>query len=544
MKKAVAYARFSSDMQREESIDAQVRAIKFFSNQYGYELAHVYADRAQSGRSDARVEFKQMISDSASGAFDAVIVHKLDRFSRSSSDAIYYERILNHNGVHLVSVIERLDSSPEGQLMKMVILGMNQMYSQNLAREVMKGLKENAYQCRHTGGTPPLGYDVVDGKYVINELEAQAVRMIFQMYAAGAGYGEIIQAMYENGFKTKRGNRFGKNSLYDLLRNEKYTGVYIFNKSVSADIRGKYNRHALKPADEIIRVENGIPQIVDKNLFWQVQQKMNDNKHKNARHKAKVSYLLSGKLYCGHCGHAMTGEMHRYRDREYGYYVCSSQKNKKGCNKKSVRKEWIEQAVVDDINNILFKPERLQSIAENIYKASHSGKPDERLVELKKQVAEIDRKIGNLTRVLADGLDSESVRASVVELENERRTLSVKIYELDLVPDAQRMSVAEIKNSISKMADFSRMDDSGKKRFIELFIQKIYLYDSDDGFRIRTVLSVTNPVDSLDISDFPDFSNITGSVPSPPKCLKTACFRAFLLPFDLPFRLCRKNKMA
>ena len=394
MKKAVAYARFSSDMQREESIDAQVRAIKYFANQYGYDLAHVYADRAQSGRSDARVEFKQMIADSASGAFDTVIVHKLDRFSRSSSDAIYYERILNHNGVQLVSVIERLDSSPEGQLMKMVILGMNQMYSQNLAREVMKGLKENAYQCKHTGGTPPLGYDVIDGKYVINELEAQAVRMIFQMYAAGAGYGEIIRAMYENGFRTKRGNRFGKNSLYDLLRNEKYTGVYIFNKSASADIRGKYNRHAMKPADEIIRVENGIPQIVDKNLFWQVQKKMNDNKHKNARHKAKVSYLLSGKLFCGHCGRAMTGEMHRYREREYGYYVCSFQKNKKGCNKKSVRKEWIEQAVVDDINNILFKPERLQSIAENIYKASHSEKPDERLVELKKQVTEINRKIG------------------------------------------------------------------------------------------------------------------------------------------------------
>ena len=78
------------------------------------------------------------------------------------------------------------------------------------------------------------------------------------------------------------------------------------------------------------------------------------------------------------------------------------------------------------------------------------------------------------------------------------------------------MSVAEIKNSISKMADFSKMDDAGKKRFIELFVQKIYLYDSDDGFRIRTVLSVTNPVDSLDISDFPDFSNITGRVPSPP----------------------------
>ncbi|HCX64169.1 MAG TPA: hypothetical protein DHN33_03035 [Eubacteriaceae bacterium] len=154
------YARFSSDNQREESIDAQIRAAKYYADQYGFEIVKIYADKAKSGRSTDRPEFMRMIQESSSGIFQAVLVHKLDRFSRDSADSLYFERLLNQNGVELISINEKLDDSPEGALMKMVITGMNEFYSKNLAREVMKGLKENAYNCKHTGGLTPLGYDL------------------------------------------------------------------------------------------------------------------------------------------------------------------------------------------------------------------------------------------------------------------------------------------------------------------------------------------------------------------------------------------------
>lgn len=194
IKKAVAYTRFSSDLQREESIDAQVRAIRQFAEQNGYALQKVYADRGISGTTDNRPQFQQMIDDAKAEKFDAVIVHKLDRFSRNRADSAIYRQVLSKHGIKLISVLENFNDSPESIMLQSVIEGYNEYYSKNLRREVMKGLKENALSCRHTGGTPCLGYDVdkTTMKLVINEYEAGAVRLIFQMYLEGNGYTAII----------------------------------------------------------------------------------------------------------------------------------------------------------------------------------------------------------------------------------------------------------------------------------------------------------------------------------------------------------------
>ena len=157
MKKAVIYARYSSDMQREESIDAQVRACTYYARQYQYEIVHVYADRAQSGkRTKNREQFLQMINDASDGGFEVILVHKLNRFGRNTLEVLEYKNNLEDMGIELISVTERLESTPEGKLMLIIIAGMNEFYSDNLSQEVMKGLKENAYQCKFTGGVPAL----------------------------------------------------------------------------------------------------------------------------------------------------------------------------------------------------------------------------------------------------------------------------------------------------------------------------------------------------------------------------------------------------
>lgn len=145
--------------------------------------------------------------------------------------------MLEKYGVRLVSVLENFDDSPESIILQSVIEGYNEYYSKNLAREVMKGLKENALASKFNGGVPPLGYDINKEtlKYKINNFEAEAVKLIFKMYLQGEGYTSIINELNRRGFKTKKGNSFGKNSLYDILRNERYTGVYIYNKSVQVD---------------------------------------------------------------------------------------------------------------------------------------------------------------------------------------------------------------------------------------------------------------------------------------------------------------------
>ena len=155
--KVALYARFSSDNQRSESIDAQLRAMKAYCEQHKFVVVNTYIDEAKSATTDRRPAFQQMINDSSTHSFNILLVHKLDRFARNRYDSAVYKRELKKNGVTVFSVLENLDDSPESIMMEAVLEGMAEYYSQNLARETMKGLRENALQCKHTGGIPPLG---------------------------------------------------------------------------------------------------------------------------------------------------------------------------------------------------------------------------------------------------------------------------------------------------------------------------------------------------------------------------------------------------
>lgn len=133
-----------------------------------------------------------------------------------------------------MSVLEQLDDSPESIILESVLEGIAEYYSKNLAREVRKGLNENALSAKHNGGIAPLGYEVTpDRKYKINEVEAESVRLIFSMYSNGYGYNLICSELNRRGLKTKLGRPFGKGSTADILRNEKYIGRYVWNKRLS-----------------------------------------------------------------------------------------------------------------------------------------------------------------------------------------------------------------------------------------------------------------------------------------------------------------------
>lgn len=125
---------------------------------------------------------------------------------------------------------------------------MNEYYIKNLSREIMKGLKENAYQAKFTGGVPPLGYSIdSELNYVINEKEAETIRLIFDMASKGKSYGYIMDRLNDLGYTTKRGKTFGKNSLHSILCNPKYCGIYEFNVAPKHDMNGSRNYHGRKP---------------------------------------------------------------------------------------------------------------------------------------------------------------------------------------------------------------------------------------------------------------------------------------------------------
>jgi len=481
--RAAAYVRFSSDNQRDESIDAQIRAIKAYAEHKGYDVVKIYADRAKSATTDRRPEFQQMIQESSQGIFDAVIVHKLDRFSRDKYDSTTYKRKLKKNGIKLLSVLENLDGSPESIILESLLEGLAEYYSANLGREVMKGMTENAYQCKHTGGIPPLGYDIdpVTKKYVLNEAEAKVVRQIFSQYLDGYGYRRMITVLNQKGYKTKRGNTFGKKSIHELLRNEKYSGTYVFNRSASKDAFGVRNGHQDKDDDSIIRIEGGVPAIISKEDFQKAQAKMATNKRQPGFYKAKDIYLLSGLIFCGECGHALQGN-HRpaYKNRpKYITYRCGTRDRTKQCDNKEIRREYVEMYVLHQLEQQLFNDKAIPHLVKllNEYQSKSNIGINNELTEMGIKLKEIQNQINNIIKAIENGFFQESFKTRMIELEQEKQLLGISIKQLSIRDAAVEITEDSLRKMFKMFKQFVTEKNIPEcKKFIDGYVDKVIVY--------------------------------------------------------------------
>jgi site-specific DNA recombinase len=270
----------------------------------------------------------------------------------------------------------------------------------NLAREVMKGMKENALAGKHTGGKPPLGYkvDPVTKQLLINDQETAAVKIIFESYLAGKSYSNIIGQLNELGYKTKENRPFTNTSLHSILTNEKYSGTYIFNRSASA-VNGKRNNHASKTDDQIIRIPNAIPALISKEDFLAVKSMMARRKRQSGVNRAKETYLLTGLIKCGKCGTSMIGNRKTAgRNKEiYHSYDCNNRKRFKTCDCKSVRKDVVEKMVIKGLEEKVFSDEGIDALVKRLNEVQQENLKQQfkKFERLKKELGEVDRQINN-----------------------------------------------------------------------------------------------------------------------------------------------------
>jgi site-specific DNA recombinase len=492
---AVIYARYSSSNQREESIEAQVRACQDYAQRNGLKVIDTYADSAKTGTNVEREEFQRMIDDSSKGKFRYVIIHKLDRFSRNRYDSVTFKRKLKINGVILRSVLENLDGSPESQILESLLEGMAAYYSQNLSRECLKGQLENGYKCVHNGGIPPLGYDVDKDtrKYVVNEKEAEIVRYIFSKYAEGIGYNRIIANLNDRGWHSKRGNVFGKNSLYDLLKNPKYIGAYTFNLRLEKDVTGNRNPQ-FKPKDEWIYIEDGMPSIVDKETFNIVQSKLAYNKKLAGCFKTKRMYMLTGLLKCGECGASMWGNSHKdgRHGLEYLNYECSGKVYKQSCKSVGVKKESIENYVLDELQNTLFSENYIKRLA-SMLSAYSIQMNEETQIELDSTVRELDEikaKIDRIIQLVVDsGISIDTVKDELKCLEDRKLIVEDCLKEISKKGKAAAVSEETIIELINKSKDFVMARNISEcRKFIGDYVESVIVYH--DKVEIKFKISV------------------------------------------------------
>ncbi len=488
--RAASYARFSSSNQREESIDAQQRAIYKYMAEKRYTPVGDYVDEALTGTNTDRPGFKRMLEDAKNGLFDVLVVHKMDRFSRSVYDTLDVERRLAIYGVRIESVIEQFTNTPEGQLQQIVQLGVSQYYSANLAREVMKGLKENAYKALHNGGIPPLGYDVnpETKEYIINEKEAEAIRIMFKKVIEGWSYRELAEYLNILGYQTKIGRKFSANSsFYDILTNPKYKGEYVFNRSVQKPKQTGMKRSHRKNKDEseIIRVPNGIPAIIDESTFDIVQKILEQRGRSKGQHKAKEVYLLTGLVECGVCGSPYHGSSRigGRNKQKYVSYRCSKRKKiEDPCKCKEVNRTLLDEFIINQLFTTMLNPHHLETLHQMINEKLKQKffEMDNDLPKLEKQLAEVNQKASNLVQAIAvGGLGGiETITAELQRLEQQKIVLTneiqnhqVKQSEFNITLDQMKDILAEAKEYILKN------NDEMMKYILSRFIHKIIVKD-------------------------------------------------------------------
>ena len=486
MNRAVVYARFSSDNQRDESIDAQLRAINEYSDKNNIKIVNQFIDRAKSATSDKRPEFQNMIKfcEADTTGISMVIVHKLDRFSRDKYDSAMYKQKLKVKGIRVVSVLENLDNSPESLILESVIEGMAQYYSANLAREVAKGQRENGLRAMHNGGDAPLGYDVTnDKRYAINKEEAQAVKIIFDMYVNGYSYSNIIDKLNDLGYKTKRGNKFGKNSLHGILSNEKYTGVYVFNKTQRKGINGKRNGHKQKSEDEIIKVEGGMPQIIGKDIFIQAQEMMQKRKKAPGSHKAITLYLLTGIIKCGECGHAMQGNKRKDKyGNDYISYRCGCRKQKRDCKNKEIKREYLEEFVLTELEEHVLNDNAIPALSKELNERLKTKSNDnhEMLNNLRNKLDKVNKEIENILTAIMSGIMNSMLKDKLDELEQVKLNLDLKINELSIESNSvESVDITEdqIRNMFGRFKEFVLTRNLPEcKKFISDYVKEVVVY--------------------------------------------------------------------
>ena len=456
---AVIYARYSSAAQTEQSIEGQLRVCREYAERNNYTVIHEYIDRAMTGTNDCRPNFLQMIEDAQKKQFDFIICYKLDRFSRNHYDSVFYKHKLQQSGVKVLSAMEAISDTQEGKLIEGILEIMAEMYSTDLSQKVKRGLKESAIKGTFTGGHILYGYKVVDKRVVIDEEKAPAIKYFFEEYAAGKTKKKIVAELNAKGYTTHNGKRITINSFQSTLKNRKYIGENIFNGIVS---------------------ENSYPAIIDKETFDRVQERLKERAFAPARAKAKVEYLLSGKAFCGHCGTQLVGISGTSKTGDkHHYYACAKRYKTHDCNKNNIKKDELENFVIDRTLEHVLNPDCAEHIADMVVLEYQNSINGAKIKEYERRLIEIDKELDNCAALML-----KATSAELIERFN-NKAKDLELQKADAQSELSKLRLAiSLKHTKQDIFFFLYIYTDGepqsidfRRRLIHLFVNAVYVFD-------------------------------------------------------------------
>ena len=455
--RAVIYARYSSANQRDCSIEQQVAKCRELAVRLGLAVIEVYEDRAISGKTDRRPSFQRMMKDADRGIFDIVLAWKSNRMGRNMLQAMTNEERLRDNGIRTIYAEEDFDDTAAGRFALRNMMNVNQFYVENMAEDISRGLMDNASKCL-SNGSLPLGYKPgEDQRVVLDEAEAAVVQEIFTRVACYEPFIDIARDLNRRGIKTKKGAEWGRSSFHTICRNERYKGIYIYRD---------------------VRVEGGIPRIISDELFYKVQEVLKVKKNPQGRRKRSgyEEYLLTGKLYCGHCGSPMTGIAGTSKTGAmHYYYTCQKRRTEHSCDKKSVRRDQIEKAVAVAIQQQLLNDETILWMVDQTMAYNAKTEIEYRLQGLQDQLNANKTATANLLKAIEMGIITDTTKARLLELEQEQGCLLAKIdaAKSEMVPIEREDLIA----ILTRYRKGSLDDKKYLAALFDTFLVRVDLYD-------------------------------------------------------------------
>ena len=492
---AALYARVSSDRQDVDlSVAAQLRALRDYAEKNGYSIAREYVDEAESGRIADRPQFRRMIDEGgkATAPFEAILVWKFSRFTRKREHAVAFKSMLRRKGIRVVSITEHADDSPTGKLMEAIIESVDEFYSENLAEEVKRGMREAASRGYFLASRAPFGYKrikVSDGVKDCPTLEidpdaAPVVKEIFESSRRGNGLAEICKELNGRGI-TNRGRRWQKNVVHYLLTNEAYTGTAVWG------VKSKDEK-----AGDPVRVENAWPALVSRETFEAVRRGMSERAPARQR-PARVGsqYLLSGLLKCGVCGKPYSGQA--AKSGKFAYYVCARllREGAGSCTGRYLNAERVEDYIIEKARERILTEETITElvtlVAEEI--DALAGEVNGRLKAIGAELADVESRLENLYQALETRqLPIEALSPRILSLKARQDQLTAAKEEAEDQLERRRAELPTSKEIKGYVADFRTLFQDGtfpeRKALIRNFVQGIEIVEDE------AVLTYTIPM--------------------------------------------------
>ena len=476
---AALYARVSSDRQDVDlSVAAQLRALRDFADRNGYVVAREYIDEAESGRTSDRPQFREML-DEASGAnapFQEILVWKFSRFTRKREHAVAFKSMLRRRGIRVTSITEHADDTPTGKLMEAIIESVDEFYSENLAQEVRRGMREAASRGFWVTPHVPYGYKrvyVQDGpkkrpRLDLNPPADAVARRIFQMALAGNSVLDIAKALNEDGIPSPRGKKWLKTTVHKLLVNETYTGTLVW---------GANDKSGAPP----VRVEDAYPAIVSREEFERVGQALQDRAPERAHPRRVASrYLLSGLVRCERCSKALTGA--EAKGGKYSYYVCQTILNggRKACDTPRLNADRFERVIIGQIRDHILTGSNIRELVKLLDEEMDgvANEERERLVAIETEQEDVRLKMDRLWHVV------ETAGMEVNDILPRLRVHQERQAQLERAAEEARSALSErrdfldstevIARFVEEMSEFLQASElTETKAFIRSFVKRI-----------------------------------------------------------------------